>query len=260
MINLLRADLYRLFRSKALYICTFISIIFALLNVLIIKYTYSSVSMLGMYSFMISKLSAVWMIENFSSNVSLFIAIFIAIFITSEFTFQTIKNITSRGFSREKIYASKYISSCIASLIIFFLSFISVIILSTIMWGFGTIPDKFAINLLCMLALQVLYLISLTSIFTMIAFLVRNNGGAISINIIIVFLSKILIELVSLLLYRIIKKEIDITKYWLLAYEEIFSSLSFEKDVVIRGIIVCLSFLVVAFVIGVVTFKKRDIN
>lgn len=304
MINLVRADIYRLFKTKSLYICTLASVAFIIFSL----FTYQL-----MYNFLDSALSeqdttqsqsntlneemqdedteniqidetlqntdtedvqkdnvsdgkilpeltGIYMLEDSFTNIPIFLGIFLAMFITAEFSNGTIKNIVSRGFSRSQIYLSKFIAAIITNLFLIVITSASALIAGTIMWKFGTTYDNFILDVLRMFFLEVLVNIAVSSIFVMVAFLVRRNGPAVSINLGIWALSSVVLNLINLLFEKVFKTDFKITKYWALDCVSELHHLSLEQSVINRGILVSLGTIIVTGAIGMYTFSKRDIN
>ena len=261
MINLLKADLYKLFKNKSFYICLILSILFSYMTTMM-NFAYNSFSNAqSMYSLLqMPELNGIYMLKTSFGVGMLFYSIFIAIFIASEFSWQTIKNIVSRGFSREKIYISKLISCSLTSIIITFSYVLVAILYATIKSGFGKLPSHFVLSLIKMILLECLVVISITSLFVMIVFLIKGIAGSVATNLLINFFSGDLIVIaITLLLEKILKKDIDVGKYWLFSYNNIFGSFSLNNDVIFRGIIVCVLSFIVFTAIGIISFKKRDI-
>lgn len=294
MINLVRADIYRLFKTKSLYICTLASVAFIIFSLFTYQLMYnfldstlseqdttqSQSSTLNeetqdvntedtqdtqdtqdaTVSYNRPELSGIYMLGDSFTNIPIFLGIFLAMFITVEFSNGTIKNIVSRGFSRSQIYISKFIAAIITNLFLIVITSASALIAGTIMWKFGTTYDNFILDVLRMFFLEVLVNIAVSSIFVMVAFLVRRNGPAVSINLGIWALSSVVLNLINLLFEKVFKTDFKITKYWALDCVSELHHLSLEQSVINRGILVSLGTIIVTSVIGMYTFSKRDIN
>ena len=122
-MNLIKYELKRLFKSKGFYIllavCIGLSIISVLTQNLIYKASLETDNPITIYSTASIK-------SSFSGSMVMMIAaIFTAIFVTDEYQTGTIKTVMSKGFSKNQIYLSKYLSSLLATLL-FYLSSILV--------------------------------------------------------------------------------------------------------------------------------------
>lgn len=274
MTNLLKSDFYKLLRSKGFYISIILSIIFTVIIVLILKLTYNSAdniltsgysspeSQESLNSLLNINLNAVSQIPLFFPNSFLltFIAIPISIFCTSDFKFGTIKNIASKGFKREYIYLSKLIASVFICFVILLVNLPVYTIGNTIIWGFGDIPDNFVLDLLRLCGLEFLAYIGIASLFTMISMLIRNNGGAIAINICVLSLSSIILMLLSLIIDKVLKSDFLINNYWILDYPAKLASYTLENDTISKCSLVSVITIILTSLLGIFVFKKRDIK
>lgn len=302
MINLIRADLYKLFKTKSLYICTLASIMFIILSLFTYQLMYDAVESMpsseqstassqaninnevddegshdteisdaqqndaennASLQSMLRELSGIYMFKDSFTNAPLFLGILLAMLITPEFSNGTVKNIASRGFSRSKIYLSKFIEGIVANIFLIVITSLCALLAGTIMWEFGTTVDKlnnFTLEAIRMLSLEILANIAVSSIYIMVSFITRKNGPAISINLIIWSLSHALLDLIDLVFEKVFKSDFKVTDYWALEYVSRVSSISLQQDVINRCILVSLGTIIVATAIGIFVFRKRDIN
>ena len=181
MSKLLKADIYRLFRTKAFYVCLIIMYCIIGLNAVIIKMSHT----LGIEGEIANYNGITFGLEMLTiSNIKLFMGIFIAVFVASEFNFGTMKNLVSKGFDRAKIYLSKLITMSIASIIMVMNMFLVAILVVTFATGeLGEITSSYLLEILRLLAIELLLYVALGSVFLMIAMVIRSSGGAIAINI-----------------------------------------------------------------------------
>jgi len=143
--SLLRADFYKLKRSKSFWICSLVGVAFAVLMVI---GTNASINRLmaadptspgyATAQAMHAAASAVWAIPSFLSQnfIVLLAGIFASVFITAEFGNGTIKNTVSRGSERVTVLLSKFVTSGVASLFIFAVSILTLVVAGSIAWGF----------------------------------------------------------------------------------------------------------------------------
>lgn len=272
MLNLVRADFYKLFRSKAFYICAAISVALVVVIILAANLSYiaatdaiskaptddSSIQALSAFADM--KPTGIWSIKQCFDFVSLFIGIFSSIFITLEFSSGTMKNIASRGFSRYKIFLSKFFVCSFVCFAFIILNLAAGMITGTALQGFGETTNHFLADFSRLFGLQLMVHIAITAIFVMVAFLIRQNGGTIAVNMCIIMVSGTILKLIDLLVDKISGKDFDINKYWIFEFRNLFSQLDIAQDDITRGIIVALSFLFGAIIIGTFAFSKTDIK
>ncbi len=258
MSKLIKADLYRLFRTKSYYICTGILLVMSILSLLIMKGTEI---FLGEVVFSLLELTGISYGASAvaGGDIVIFTAIFISVFITQEFVFGTMKNVVSKGFSRVKIYLSKLITMIVATAIMLIALFIVSTVAATIATGeLGEITGTFVLEFLRMFAIELLLYSALSSVFVMIAMIVRSNGATIAINIIgVIMFSSLIYELVSLLF----KRKYNFYDYSLLNnINTYYINMSPAFEDIIRSIIVGVAFLTVSTLIGVLVFRKTDVK
>jgi ABC-2 type transport system permease protein len=274
MINLLRAEIYKLLKSKAFYICCLICIA----GTLIVGFTYDflqknmtpemleqiyDTSNSGFNASVPSNLfpdtmdGQFMLSQAFAGNtLQLILAVFVSLFVASEFTTGTIKNMVAKGFSRWKIYFAKLLTVWIASLIMMFVAALSAVLIGTILWGFGDIADGLGKNIFTFFGLQILLCFALTAVFITIAIAVRSNGGSIAINICMIAFA----ALVTSLLDAMLPDGKTISQYWIQNNIVAVSTLSFTTKQITQSLWISISYLVVFVLLGGFTFQQKDIK
>lgn len=265
MINLLRSDFYRLFKSRAFYICTIVSVTLLAASIFIMDWSIrmtanlgneNSINLLMPYQDGISY----GMIAFSGGDVHLFMAIFIAIFITAEFSQGTMKNVVSKGFSKTQIYLSKVITMTTASFIMIFSMFVFGTLAATFVIGsFGDITGSFLGQMLKTIGIELLLHTALTAIFVMVAMTIRSSGGVIAINIIgVISLS----SLIYTALNYLFKNKIDFSQYSLMNNISLYHNMnpSVTGEDFLRSFLVGVAFLAVITIGGIFIFKKADVK
>ncbi len=257
MANLLSSDFYRLFKSKSFYICTVVAMFFMALSIFVLNWatkatsgTENSASLSMIY-----KDGITYGITAFaSSNVQLILSIIVAIFVTSEFTYGTMKNVVSKGFSKLLIYFSKLITMVVATLIIIFATMLMGTVCAAILTGkMGALTPE----VLKIIGIETLLNTARASLFVLVAFLVRNLGGAIAINIIGV----ISIEpMIFMLLQYLVKSKIKFSDYSLSYNISYYLGNTIHTEDYIRSLIVGVVFLALSIIAGIFAFQKADVK
>ncbi len=261
MINILKVDLYKMFKTKSFYVIGIILAVFSALN----AYMYARMILdekIGTFPHFYISFFKVFT-ENISS-VAIYMTLFVVLFTVSEFSNGTIKNIATKGYLRESIYFSKLIVGAISTLIYvavvalsIYLPYIFVLRGHNITSAFE-MPKYFVNGFFIML----LHLLAYISIGLMIASLVRKSG--ISIVCLFAFLALIplLLDILDKLLGYVIETEIRMSNYFIstnLSYALSHVDLSIPDKDIVRVILVPICFFVASVAIGVTVFKKRDI-
>jgi ABC-2 type transport system permease protein len=262
MRKLLKADFYRLFRSKSLYWCTLVFTALLCGSAYIMHWTStlqenSKVTIQTVSPLQDGITYGLWVFNGGDSH--LFMAIFVAVFVTSEFSYGTMKNIVSKGFPRYQIYLSKLITMTASAMLMMLFAFVFTTMTATILTGkLGSFTWTFMGQIFRMLGVELLLHTALTSLFLMISMLIRNNGGAIAINIIGVISFGSLIYKGLELLFR---NKIKFSEYGLRNNILLFfQNLTPPLNDIIRAVCVGIVFLIATSAIGILAFENTDVN
>ncbi len=255
MINILKTDFYKAFRATSFWVTSTLVILFSLLESFLIfwgfKMTVDNAELLDlMGNYIPGFFQAV--LGIISQNIFLS-GIFACVFATSDFTHGTIKNIASKGYRREYIYASKFITTLGVTIIHFILCFLTSFITAQIVIG-NKIPDFFKysnydIKNIFALSLQIIAYISLA---LLLAMLFRSTGPTIATFLGFIFLEGTFIELIDQFINHVLHQNFSISAYSI--------SRAVADSYMLRGSIVILIYIVIFTLIGMYSFNKRDIN
>lgn len=251
MINLLRADFYKLRRSKSFYIC--LGILAVVVVYIIIDFRSSA-----QIKEELSASTFHWIYMLFKERaflpyfIPLLQAIFISMLITSEYSTGTIKDSVSLGFGRSKIYMSKLITVSAGSIIMMIVAVFTTGITSIFVFGiYGSFSMYDLLLLIRMLLIQGLLYTAYGSIFLMIAFLIKNIGGTMAFSI---FFSLIIGSLGSVVGNGYLGRTLLLMNFSPTAVPN-------PRAVDMRiAIAVALSYLILCLGIGGLAFKKQDIK
>lgn len=262
MINLLKVDFYKIFRAKSFYVIGFILAALAAINsCLYAKITLDAIDNSGMFSF--TGLNMGFFISFFSNlqGVTTYISIFVVLFMCSEFSNGTIKNIATKGYHRESIYLSKFITSVVGSLVyIAFIALASYIPYFIILGNKDTNAFDMPEHFISCFLIFLLYVVTYLSVSLLIASLIRKSGLSILGVFILSFVTS-LISLFDLFLKNVVESDFKLYEYTLSGNISVLGgslSSGIPSENFLRIILVPVSFLVVSMVIGLIFFKKRD--
>ena len=270
MLNILRADFYKLFRKKSFYVCSILLIILSIMNV----YTYYSnvkswfdkgmqMAALGMNMFSVIPQGVVLP--------SIFCTIVISIFISDEFSFGTIKNLISSGAIRVNIYLSKLVISLFVSVVFTVICAITSFIAGVSFMGFSEVTRDDYLNLFKMIGLVILAQFAVQSIYSMISFLVQNKTVAVSTNILIDYLLNFVVSAILIFAFAMwgnvqaddtsaTQLMSNVIKCWPGNLVRSFASLRLIPKDISFGVIVCLVSILISTFVGMFTFCKRDVK
>ncbi|MGN1043401.1 MAG: ABC transporter permease [Acutalibacteraceae bacterium] len=258
MSNLLKYDFYKLIRSKSFYICAAISLVISTLTVFLCATGYNEIG----YN-MFKPYDSLMGISDGLSSVTLLITIAIVIFIPSDFSFGTIKNMISAGASRINIYLSKLIVSCA---IIFSYMVVNIIccgIVGACMGEVGEYTRDTYLTLLKMFGYSFLAQLALASLCVMISFLIRKKSVVITVAILLNTIgTSFLASIIDFCVKRVTSiEDFSSIKYFPLSYVGVGMGIdSMPKNDLITSLIVFGVYVVLCTVVGMIVFKKVDIE
>ena len=269
MRQLLAVEYRKLIRSKSLYICAIVMVCLNIIGVVITKASMDFInSSFGMsdtdqqmfgamdYSGLKYLLSAC----N-GSNMLIFFAIFVTIFVCSDFTEGTIKNIVSRGYSREKIFFAKSIVIGTGSVLFSMLSMLTGFVAGTIAFGVGKGFDGTAV---LTLLIQLLAILAYTMMNVLLAVLFGKLGGALTLGIIIPLVYPLLIQLLDLLVVLMSDRSSEATQDFFSRFTvgtnlSKISALGVESKDLLFALAIFFVYIMLFTLLGVLAIRKKEV-
>ena len=247
MNKLLKFELRRLTRSKALYIC----IAFSAFTVFLLAAT-QKLLLNGLGGESTGETTALNMLKSLAANYTLLAAIFASIFITEDYTSETIKNIYSKGYSRPHVFWSKYVSSLIGCMSFVLVVGVLQFLLGLIMFdGLGTAGKNYALSVFAI----VLILVAYHAIFFAVSIAIRKTGGSIAVSII----GPTGIELLLALADTVLKpKKFSFSSYWLDGMLASLMEYNVAAKPIVTAIVVSLVLCAGALAASFFVKQKRD--
>lgn len=275
MINLLRGEIYKLFRSKCLYICSIVSVVF----VLLIYGMFSLAAAMqvgevenGLYGMVYveddtQEIATVWddmsvtvIVQMMFSSVGiLIVTIFASIFVFAEYANGAVKNVVGKGYSRWKVFTSKYISTVVGGVIIESVMLMAVLLCEVLIVSVDRLNANLLLEICVYVGLQLLLAVAFMGIIVMISQISRNLGAGIAIGVcMIMFSSFITAGLNAVLTYFKIK--VNVCDYWLLDLISSCPVTDIDSSFLIRTITCAIVWFVVAYGMGGLHFRKVDVK
>ena len=283
MINMIRADFYRLIRSKGFYVAILILLIIIGLNIYTVQPFYIGLSGAALSAEVSedihSELDDMSLEERqdisisdyreimlksegykldkdiLSSNINLYyFFIFIAVFsLTVDFSGGSVKNTLSSAISRNKYYLAKLSFISLCCMVIFFLN-TYIVYFANILFNSENIASSLD-TVTKISLLQLPPILALASILTGIGFMVKRTAvfNTITIPLIIVF------QVVLNLAAAIFKMKEEYLYYEL---QLMIGKLTINPSVsyVLRSYLVCAAVIIVFNLFGYLSFKKAEIK
>ena len=260
MIRLLKADIYKMFRMPSFWITTLVAWGISFINNQSVFYeNLKALNDLGSSEVLTNLTSLPSLVPTWAyystANSFFYLSIFVIMFAVADFSTGTIKNIATKGFLREEIYFSKFICSIIAAFISIAGCFGLTYALGAVVFGnkqpmVWIIPENFARDIF----LRFLSTIVIISFCLMIAFIVRSTGASLGIFFVYTTIFEILLfaKIIPTFLKPVLG-DVDIMPYSMLG------CLNPSYDLT-RGLIIAFTYIIGLTLIGLITFRKRDIN
>ena len=259
MNKLLKLEFRRLFMAKALYICLTISVAMLLISAATTKLLLNALSaesideMEGLGAMALQAPTSLSLLKGIgSSSLLTILAVFIPLFVTEEYSGDIIKNVYGRGFSRDVIYVSKYLSSLAACMIIILIDAAASLFIGKAFFGeFGTADKNYAASLIAILLLLAAY----HAMYFAISVSLRKTGAAIAVSI----FAPLLITLLLSLGDAVIKSQkFSLTDYWISGRLTILSSSAVPTKEVLIGVLVGALVLLACGAAGFFLNRKRE--
>lgn len=251
MLNILKTDFYKAFRTPSFWVISVITILYSALTSFSLFWLFTQPEFT---EFLDAVPGFFQNVPAVMSSCIFLIGIFAVMFSVSDFNYGTIKNIASKGYRREYIYLSKFATAIGFAIITLLLSFLTSFITAQIMVntkipGFFNYNEEFHNTLLK----QALSIIAYISVALLLAMLFRSLGSALSVFLVYFFLENSAVQLINKLIHDVFNSDFSVAPYSIVGA---FSN----PDKTVQGVIVLLVYIVVTTAIGLYTFRKRDIN
>lgn len=180
MINLLKSELYKLFKNRIFIVCSLFLTCIALFS-LNTMYVENDLPVLNGANILKSRAG---------DNIPLVLMmVFVVYCINAEYSTGRIKIIVSKLKNRKYFYIAKLLICMVGCITLNMISSLTYVIGATVLGGFDPYNSfNFANSIIQMLA-QTFILCSYTSLFVVIAFLTRSFAGSIICNLLIILFS-----------------------------------------------------------------------
>ena len=242
MIKLRKFQLRNLFKQKSFYVC--MSVIIGLAALM----TISSTLLSNLTSVKIGKINSNSILLSFITpgHFDTILTIFVALFFSLDVSNGTMKNIIARGFSRKQVFISKYTTTIIGVTIMFVASIISSYLISIIVGGNLVAIDSDTLSKIIVYYVNIL---GLTSLYSLISTITSKSSGALVACLLTSFLAPGIFTLIDVLLK--LKKGFTISEFWIANASNNNTTLA---------LLICLVYIVVSFIVGIIISKQKEIK
>lgn len=193
-----------------------------------------------------------------SGLAGIFITVFVCIWCISEYINGAVKNTAGKGYTRTKVFLSKYLSTAWCTVFMNLICIAAAFVVGIIVIGTSSIDRKFLPDFLSYVGMQLLFGIAFGGVVVVICELVRNMAGGIAICMILVTVSTTFVNGVDMILQSMNMK-FQLGDYWILNVIAKCPTQSMDINFVGHGIFVVVLWIAVSFLLGMVHFQRKDI-
>lgn len=254
MLNLIRADIYKLLKSTSFRVCG----VFFLLLTGSENFLYHLVEKMGGGAG--TQTTVISRIQGTDTSYLILLAIVVSLFIGSEYTYGTIKNLASKQYERNKIFASKWIVSVLLATVYFAASVVIVGVTAVFYWKTGDISGAVISDTAGFLFTKYLLVLSITSLYVMAAFIIRKTQFVLPVTIIGLDVIGTIAVYGDMGLTKLLGHTVELSKYWPGNMLGLLIQSGAKNADILPGILTGAVFLAAAAAAGAVHFKSVDIK
>jgi ABC-type transport system involved in multi-copper enzyme maturation permease subunit len=259
-MNIVKSEFYKLKKSKIFVICMLCCALLAVFSVILANAMQSGVMRRGMEvaAETTGTLTGVSLLEQTLGMDFLptIFAVFVSIFVASEFASGAMKNYVSKGYSRMKIYLSKWLVCSVAVMAMYLINIVLACAIGSVIWGFDPSGQASLSSIAGMVLIEAFLLLAYTSVFVFLSVFLRSSGASIAVNICAVSLFSTLLMLTTF----ITGDSITLSNYWISSNVSALATLTPDSGAISQGLIVGFVYLVGCTILGAMLFQKKDIK
>lgn len=245
MKTLLKFELRRLIRKKSFYVCMGIMVGLVALSTLVIN-------LLVMPEFY-PDLSTSLLNGLANSSFGLVAGIFAVLFVSEDFAEQTVRSVYAKGYTREKVYFAKLITTLIATTIAFFVVEISAVLCGALLLSSEGVMEA---RLFGVIGVQYVVTLAEVTLAFMASIVLKKNSNAIVAIIAAPVLMSLALEIIDLVAMI---KEFTLASLWLSNFGTALVTLEVEQSRLITCLVGSLIYIVIFGAIGLLFNKRREI-
>ena len=273
MLNIIKADMYRILRGKGFYITMIL-----LLATIALQTAVSSKASVMTYN---TEGLEIDTIEEFAEEVLLapeaftgstapfemmdntdtllyFLLPFIIFIAAADFSTDTVKNVLSNGMSRIKYYLSKLILACVFCLLLLFINIIIPVVTATILRGFGGAFDiDFILRLLRPFAAQLFMCLAVTCVGIFLVFVTKRTAAVNG-----AYIAFCIIPMLIIYIFFMLNEELEfLFKYEVISNIRMLRHIDIaESTDIIRAFAVGAFYILASTIGGIAVFKRSEVK
>ena len=258
MLNVIRADFYRIFIQRGIYLALGFTLLTMLVVVLLVGNGTIDIPFFLMY--LGTEVNGKNAASLLMANGTIFTLIVVPVFTVAAadiFVEKVSKNEVSWGFSRVKLYLARMILSSILIAGIYLLYIISGMIVATAIGGLGgSITLGFVLDVLASLGLQLLLLSAAAWIGILLYFIIRHEY-------VVTILYMSVLVFISMVIGAVVQT--DPSLYWVMGIDiglniHRIGLMPLNQEAVIPAVLLAAFWLSVTGTLGILLFRKAEIK
>ena len=196
--------------------------------------------------------------QMMSGSFAGFIAsIFVCIFVIGEYANGAIKNVVGKGHSRKAVFLTKLLAAELAALLLNLIIVGACLLFGAILLGKAGIQSVHWADLAAFTGMQLAFSAALVSIVTLIGELTRSLAAGISLSLAMVMFSTSLTAGLDLMFHNLNWKP---SSYWLLDLQTTALADVCQRDFILRAAVISVAWFLAAALAGTLHFQKADIK
>ncbi len=274
MINLISSELYRMKKSRCFWgVCIF-NMVFALLTYvtldrikeiiqnespIVVGDTANTMSEL---SANLSEMDILDVLQNMygNTNAAILVSVFICVFVLGVYPCGTMKNLVGKGYRREEIFLARFLVTEFGAVVNYFLTALATLIGGIVYMGISELNSTFFYDFFSYVAMNFLYLTSLTAVIIFLGELVEKIAAGIVISIVGILLgSYTLMQLLDLLCISL-HIQFQPSKYWIITIIQQCPCRDIPAEFITSSGLIAGFWLLVSLIGGMLYFMKKDIK
>lgn len=277
MFNLFGAELYKWKRSRSFYVCLLSAVACAViiwLSFLLADKVESGQVENGTMGIMVSEetleegrstsfldeLNMMQIVQTFVGGgfSTVFMAIFICIWVVGEYANGAVRNVVGKGYSRNSIFLTKYLSAVLISLVLDIAIAMAAVLAGVAVMGTARVGEHFLPDCLAYVGVQLMLGVAYSGLIVAVSELTRSLAAGISISIFLAALSSTFANGLDLI-FKTLRIDFKVSDYWITNVIEHCPIEGINLNVVGGAISVTAMWTIISLMIGMIHFHEADV-
>lgn len=277
MFNLFGAELYKWKRSRSFYVCLLSAVacvVIIWLSFLLADKVESGQVENGTMGIMVSEetleegrstsfldeLNMMQIVQTFVGGgfSTVFMAIFICIWVVGEYANGAVKNVVGKGYSRNSIFLTKYLSAVLISLVLDIAIAMAAVLAGVAVLGTARVGEHFWPDCLAYVGVQLMLGVAYSGLIVAVSELTRSLAAGISISIFLAALSSTFANGLDLI-FKTLRIDFKVSDYWITNVIEHCPIEGINLNVVGGAISVTAMWTIISLMIGMIHFHEADV-